>query len=61
MSELKVLGIKFNQSNNLIIEISYQMVDSASKKNIEEQLDRLLSQLNDLEEAKEELSAEEYK
>ena len=36
------------------------MVDSASKKNIEEQLDRLLSQLNDLEEAKEELSAEEY-
>ena len=37
------------------------MVDSASKKNIEEQLDRLLSQLNDLEEAKEELSTEEYK
>ena len=37
------------------------MVDSNSKKNIEEQLDRLLSQLNDLEEAKEELSKEEYK
>ena len=37
------------------------MVDSNSKKNIEEKLDRLLSQLNDLEEAKEELSEEEYK
>ena len=39
----------------------YKMVDSNSKKNIEEQLDRLLRQLNDLEEAKEELSEEEYK
>ena len=37
------------------------MVDSNQKKNIEEQLDRLLSQLGDLEEAKEELSQEEYK
>ena len=35
-------------------------MESALKKNINDQLERLLSQLNDLEEVKEEVSAEEY-
>ena len=44
--------------SNLLLIVN--MVDANLSKNIQEQLDRLLTQLNDLDELKEEVSQSEY-